>query len=118
MGKLLPQTKVKPASIKLLLWGVVVLILIDVLTKLSIIDLSGFNANVLTILSSLFVLVEIGIFSGKKLSGLSLFGVTVAGLAMLGVVSSILGFSITALTTIQGMVGIALGIFLVLEVFR
>ena len=118
MGNLIPKTKVRPASIKLLLWGVVALILLDVLAKLDIINLTGFNANVLTIIASLFVLVEVGIFAGSKLSGISLFGVTVAGLALFGVISGMLGWSIAAMSTIQGMVGIALGVFVIIEIFR
>ena len=118
MQKYLPKTKVKPLSITLLLWGIIALILIDVLAKFSLVNLTGFNSNVLTILAALFVLVEVGVFAKQKLSGISLFGVVVAGLALLGVISSMLGWPIAALVTIQGMVGIALGVFVIVEIFR
>lgn len=122
------RTNVKSTSVKLLLWAIVALILIDLLAKFGITNLSNYiGPAVIPIVASLFILIEIGImqvFKGRKrLDGISLFGAIVAIIALIGVLIGTFTIAVpgaigTILETSQGFVDIALIIFVVIEIFR
>jgi len=118
---ILPKTHVKPISIQILLFGIIALILVDVLTKFNILNLSSQTANIFTVIYSLFLLSEVSVMQllkKGKMNGISLFIAVIAALALIGVVLSLLGVTPVWLITIQGVVGIALILAVVVEIFR
>ena len=106
-----------------LLWAIVVFIVVDMLAKFKLIDLSGYVTPIfIPTVAALFILFEIGIMQviqrKKKLDGIQAFGMAIAVIALVTVVLYIIGITATQLMTIQGIVDLALGIFVVIEIFK
>ena len=124
MGKkLLPKTSVKPTGIVILLWGLVALIIMNILSRFDVLStITAFQSDVLTALAILFVATEIGVMAmirrKKKLDGISVFGAVIVIAALIGLVISWFGVTIGLLETTQGFVDTALLIFVVIEIFR
>lgn len=116
------KTKVKPMGVNLLLYGLALLVLMNVLARLGIADLTPLQPDVLTLIAILFVATEIGVVSAlrgnKKLDGIHWFGAIVAGFALLFLVLGWLGMSIAVTETFKGFVEIALLVFVILEIFN
>ncbi len=118
MGKVLPKTKVKPTGVKLLLWGLVVMIVINLMSRFNIIDLTGIQPDVLTLIAILFVSTEMGVFrKRKKFDGLVIFGTVVVILAFLSLVLGWFGLSIAALAPFKGLIDLALLIYVLIAIF-
>ena len=123
MVKLKAQsTKVKPVGIKILLYGLASLIVINLLARFNIFNITGLQPDIVTIIAILFVATEIGVMSTirgkKKIDGIGWFGVVVVGLAFLSLVLGWFGMTFSMLESLKGVVEIALLVFVILEIFR
>jgi len=124
MGKkILPRTSVKPTGIKILLWGLVIVIAMTILARFNVLPaITAFQSDVLTLIAILFVATEIGLMGmirrKKKLDGISVFGGLIVAAAFLGLILSWFGVIWSALESIQGFVSIALLAYVVIEIFR
>ena len=122
MAKLIPKAKVKPRGVIILLYGLAILIAVNLLNRFNLVDLTGFQPNLLTLLAILFVGTEIGIMSAirnrKKLDGIQWLGIVVVSLAFISLVSGSFGFPIQFLSPFQGFVDLALLIYVAIEIFR
>lgn len=120
--RLLPRVNVKPTGVKLLLWGLVALISMNLLNRFNIVDVSVFQPDLLTLLAILFVSTEIGVMNlirnRKRLDGLQWFGIVIIALAFAGLLTSWFGLTIAILNTAKGFVDLALLVFVVIEIFR
>ncbi len=117
------RTNVTPRGMQILLWGIVLLVLVDILDKFGVMKISSFVSPVfIPTIASLFILSEIGIMQlikgKKKLDGIQAFGLVVAVLALIAVIISIVGVTVAPLAVIQGIISVALGIFVVVEIFK
>ena len=116
------QTHVKPVEMKIFLWGIVAIIVVDMLAKFNIVDWTWANSNIITMTAALFVLVSVGVMQiinrSKGTDPVRLFGANIALMAIGGVIAGILSISIPFLITAQGFVDIALGIYVIIEIFR
>jgi len=118
------NTKVKPAAIKILLGGIVLLILVNLLARFGVIDFTAFQSNIITLIGAFFLLTEVAFFQmlGKagrgKTNVISLLIGIIAILAIIGVLLGFGGIEVAALSSIQGIVDIGLLIAVVMEIFR
>ena len=114
--------KVKPMGITLLLWGVVVLVLMNLLSRFGIVDLTGFQPEIITLLAIFFVAVEIGVMEWiqgkKKLDAFRMFGAIVVLIAFISLLLGWFGMSLAFLNPFKGFVDLALLVFVVVEIFR
>lgn len=120
--KYIPNVNVKQNSVKILLVGLAIVILINLLARFAIIQMDTYVPNIITLVGSLFLLSEVAFAGlGRKRSQtdlVSLVIVVIAALAILGVISGWLGMTISALTSIQAIVDIGLLIAILVEIFR
>ena len=120
MGRRNFSRNVRPMGLTILLWGIILLIVLDVLSKFGLVDFTTFNSSILTLIAGFFLLAEVGVFGkgGRKKDVLSMFIMFVAVLAIIGAILGLLGVTVVFFETIAGLVGIALLIFVVVEIFR
>lgn len=118
--RFLPKTRVKPTGVMILLWGLVVLIAMNLLARFNVVDFTTFQSDILMVLAIFFVATEIGIMGmfRKKMDWVSWIGAIVVALALIALVLGWFGMSIGFLTVIKGAVDVALLIFVVIEIFR
>ena len=116
------KTRVTPTGIKLLLYGVIALTAINILQRLSVVNITGLQPDVITVLACLFVAVEIGVMSAvrgrKKLDAISIFGAVVVSIALISLVFGWFGVVLSFLTPFKAFVEVALLIFVIIEIFR
>ena len=116
------KTHVKPTGIKLLLYGLAVLIVVNLLSRFNVLNVTGIQPDVITILAILFVATEIGVMAGirgkKKLDGIGWFGTVVVILASIALIFGWLGMSLGVIAPFKGMIEIFLLIFVLVEIFR
>jgi hypothetical protein len=115
------KVNVKPASVQAIFIGLAILITVNILSRYNVIDLTLFQANIITIIGAIFLLTEVSILTMlKKRSGgvLDIVISIVAILALIGSISGIAGFSIALLLPIQGIVDIGLLVLILIEIFR
>lgn len=124
MAKKIFKTSVRPGSMKVVLLVVALMILINILARFGLlpIEVTSTYSNLITLGAAIFLLSEVAavqMFTGrKKLGLLNVFITIVAILSILGVVLSFVGMTVAALTNIQGIVEIALLLFVLVEIFR
>jgi len=117
------KTHVKPREMQVFLWGITALILVDILAKFNIVNMTAFNSQIITLTASLFILISVGILQiinkvGKGTDVIRLFGAIVAVMALASVILGLFNISLSFLTISQGFVDIALGIYVIIEIFR
>lgn len=116
------KTRTKPIGIQVLLFGLVALILTNVLARFNLVDFTGYQPDILTLVAILFVATEIGVMSAlkrkHKLDMLGWVGVGIVGVSFLSLVLGWAGTSISFIDTWQGLVDTSLLIFVVIEIFR
>jgi hypothetical protein len=122
MPKLL-KTEVKPASIRLVLLGIALVVTLNILMRFSLLPtITSYQPDIITIIGSLFLMSEVAVMSmirgGKGLNVVDMVIALIAGLSLLGVVLSFFGMSVAMLSPLQGMVDVGLLIFVVVEIFR
>ena len=123
MGRRLPRTKVTPTGMKVLLWGIVVLIVMTLLGMLNIVpSITEYTQDVLTLIAIFFVFTEIGLMQviqkRKKLKGLAIFGATVGILAFVSLILGWLGVTVAFLESAKIFVHVGLLIYVVIEIFK
>lgn len=118
------KTNVKPATVRFLLLGIAFMIVVNLLSRFGIIDLTSFQSDMLTITSSIFLLSEVAFFDlikrAKQGHGnpVSLVIAVVALVALVGAVLGFFGIQPAMLAPIKGIVDTGLLIFTVVEIFR
>lgn len=121
-GKVLVKTKVKPVGINLLLWVLVAFIVMNLLARFNIVDLTPWQPDILTGAAILFVSLELGLMQflrgKKKLDPLSWFGVVVVVLAGLGLVAGWFGMTLGFLEGFKGTIDLLLLVYVIIEIFR
>jgi hypothetical protein len=125
MAKNQIKLNVKPLGMRIDLWGLVVLSLVSALASFGVLDLTAQNTNILVAISIAFVLAEASIMqvvkgakAGKLPDVVSLVSIIVALLAAVGLMASLLGFSIGALATYQGVTLSVLSLMVIVEALR
>lgn len=115
------RTNVKPATVKVILMGVALLLLLNALARFNILNLTQVSSTVITLITSLALLTEVSVWDmlkGRRKNVLSIVIAVTAGLALLGAGLSLFGLSIAVLNPIQGLVDTGLLIFALVEIFR
>ena len=118
------KTQVKPAGVRIILVALAVLILFNLMARTGLIDLTPFQADVITIFGSLFLLSEVAFVQMIRRKNRKSFNIVdtlitvVALLAILGVVLSWTKVTIAFLDPYQGLVELGLLIFVGVEIFR
>lgn len=118
------KTKVKPKSMRVILIGLAVLILVNLLARFDVIDLAAFQSDVLTLIGATFLAFEIALMSvvkstaKGKLNVVDLLIGLIVVFAVLGVVLGWLGITVGFLESIRGIVEVALLIGIIVEIFR
>jgi hypothetical protein len=114
--------KVKPVSYKIALWGFIILTLITSLALFGVIDLTMHQANILIVISAVFLLSEASIVAvlkkRKSTDVINILSAIMAMLAILTVILSYLNVMLSTLSAIQGLVTLSMTILLIVEVFR
>jgi uncharacterized membrane protein len=115
--------KVKPAGIKVLLWGLVFLIAMNLLGRFGWLPMiTSMQSDVLTLISALFIATEIGVMgmirNKKGWSLMSILGTAIIALAVLGVVLGWFGVTIAFLQASKTFIDLGLLIFVLVELFR
>ena len=119
----IPSTKVTPIGMKILLWGIVALIVMNLLGRFDLIpSITNQQSDVLTLMAALFIAAEIGVMqllkSRKGFTVLNIIGSVVVGLAILGVLTSWIGVSLAFLQSAQSIVDLALLAYVLIEIFN
>jgi len=118
------RANVKPMSVRVLLWGLAVILLINVLARFNVLDLTSSTANILTLIGAFFLLMEVSAFSMLRRIGrgkTNVLDIVIALVALLAIVGSglsLVGMSTAFLMPIQGLVDGGLLIFVLVEIFR
>ena len=117
------SSNVKPISVQILLWAIVLFVGIDGLSKFGVFDLTAYVSPVLIpTVASFFILSEIGImqlFKGrKKLDALQSFGLVIGVLGIISVAISLFGLAVPTFMAIQGILSFGLGLYAVVEIFK
>jgi len=116
--------KVKPVSVTVLLVGVALLLLMALLARFDVIDLSAHQANILTLMGSFFLMSEVAVkemlkkLKRGKINALNLTIGLVALVSIAGVVLTWTGWAIPYAATILSVAGSLLLIFVFVEIFR
>ena len=122
MAKKLFRTSVKPVGVKILLYGLAILITMNLIARFNIIDLTPLQPDLLTLLAIFFVATEIGVMSAlrgkKKLGAISMFGAIVVAFAFFALILGWLGISIGFLEQFKGLADLLLLVFVIIEIFR
>lgn len=117
----LGKTKVTPTGMKILLWFIATLIIVNLLARFGVINLTPWQTDIITVAAIFFVAAEIGVMSAikgrKKLDGFGIFGAIVVIAALLGLVLRWVGIEIQVFTTIAGFVDAALLVYVIKEIF-
>jgi len=112
----------KPFGIKLLLWGLAILISVNLLARFSVIELIGFQPDLLTLVTILFIATEIGMKSmiggKKKLDIIGWFGLIIVIILFLALITGWLGLALPIVGTLKQAIESALLVFVIIEIFR
>ncbi|MFW6030521.1 MAG: hypothetical protein ACOCRO_09795 [Halanaerobiales bacterium] len=117
------KTKVTPKGVQVLLYSIAVFIMVDILAKFDIIDITDtISPLLIPVTASLFIFMEIGLMQfikGRKdLDYLQWFGLTVAIVTLVSVLLGVLGIEVQQLSTLQGFTNSALLIYVLIELFK
>jgi len=109
------NVKVGKSAVRVVFLGLAILILLNILARFNILDLTASSANIITIIGALFLLAEVGIMSLIRSGVPSKAGVVInwliAIVALLALVASGLGLvnvTLEILSPIQGIVDVGL----------
>lgn len=122
--QILPKTSVRETSIKVILIGLAIIILLNLLARFGVLDWTTLQSNIVTLIGVFFLLSEVALMSGvgnlKKgsFSILDWIIIIVAIAALLGVIFSWVGITVEFLVTTQSIVEAGLMIFVLVEIFR
>jgi hypothetical protein len=113
----------KPFGIKILLWGLAILIAVNLLARFEVIQLVGFQSDLLSLITLLFVATEIGVKSyvkegKKKLDVIGWFGVIIIAILFLALITSWLGLTLPIISILKQTIESALLVFVIIEIFR
>lgn len=124
----LVKTNVKPMTVVFLLVGIAIVLLINVLARFNIFDFTPFTADVITIITSIALLIEVSAFamlrnfrSRARQGGKFVFDLIIGIIALIALIAAGLGLagvSVAALETFKGIVDSGLIIFAIVEIFR
>jgi len=110
---------VNKPSIGVLVGSFVLLNLIAALAFFNIVDLTAFTASILALTGALFLITETGIMAAKRrLDGVGIFSLTLGVVALIGGVLGLLGITNAILEGSQGVVAVAVAIFVIVEAVR
>lgn len=117
------QTSPKPFGIKILLWGLAILIAVNLLARFEVIQLVGFQSDLLSLITLLFVATEIGVKSyvkegKKKLDFIGWFGMIIIAILFLTLITSWLGLTLPIVNILKQIIESALLVFVIIEIFR
>lgn len=117
------KAKAKPMGIKLLLWGLAILISINLLARFGVIELVGFQPDLLSLITILFMATEIGVRNYmkdgmKKVDFVGWFGIIIIILLFLILITGWLGLALAIVSTLKQIIESALLVFVVIEIFR
>lgn len=119
------RVKVGKSAVRIVFIGLAILILINVAARFNLVDFTASTANIITIIGALFLLTEVGIMKLFRLGVPSKSGAVlnwlIAIVALIALITSGLGLvniTIATLQPIQGIVDVALLIFIIIEIFR
>ena len=117
------KTHVRTNSVNIILGGVALLIVVNLLARFNIINLTDMGSNIITSIGALFLLSEVAVMSLIKRTKkkFELGNLVIAGIGLLslfGVVMSLLNVPIQFLSSIQGITEISLLIAILVEIFR
>ena len=117
------RARTKPMGIKLLLWGLAILIAVNLLARFSVIQLVGFQSDLLSLITLLFVATEIGIRNymrdgKKKLDIIGWFGIIIIVILFLTLITSWFGLALSIVSTLKQVIESALLVFVIIEIFR
>lgn len=119
------KTAVRPPALKLLLVGVILLVLVDLLSKFNIIDITNLTSPVLIpLVASLFILIDLGIVQAvkrrkfKSLDVIEWVGGVIGLIGLIGVGLFALGLELQIFSTFQGILDIALLVYILIAIFK
>ena len=118
------KTHVKPLSVVIILWGLALIILLNLLARFNIIDWTPLQSNITTLICAVFLLSEVSFFAMIRKFKKGEFNVvdiviSIVGLiAIFGAIISLAGISIAILESGQSIAEAALFIFVLIEIFR
>jgi len=124
MKKQMLKTHVKPLSVVIILWGLALIILLNLLARFNIIDWTPLQSNITTLICAVFLLSEVSFFAMIRKFKKGEFNVvdiviSIVGLiAIFGAIISLAGISIAILESGQSIAEAALFIFVLIEIFR
>jgi len=122
----LVKTKVRPASVNVILLGLALLLIVNILARFNIgPNFTPFQADILTIVGALFLLSEVAamqIFAGRARKGgdfvIDVLILIIGGVALVGAVAGLFGVQFQLLQGFKGLVDAGLLIFILVEIFR
>ena len=117
------KASTKPIGIKFLLWGLAILISVNLLARFNVIQLVGFQSDLLSLITLLFVATEIGVKSymrdgKKKLDIIGWFGISIIAILFLILITGWLGLGLSIVGTLKQIIESALLVFIIIEIFR
>ena len=121
MGKKI--INVRPATISVLLWGIAILVLMNVLTRFGVFDFALFTPSTITLIGAVSLLFEVGFIQSLrrgrfKMKPLDWVIALVGAFALLSVVFGYFGVSLGFLNNFQGVADVGLLVFIFIEIFR
>lgn len=113
---------IKARSLNVLLWGVVALIVMNLLDRFGIYNLTGFQPDIITLIAISFVAIDTGIRAAitrrKKIGVARWFMGIIAIVAFVSLLLGWLGMNVAILNTWKGTIELALLISVVIEIFK
>ena len=114
--------KMTKFGMALSVFALVLVLAVSSLAYFKIVDLSTSVLSVLTIIGALFVMVEVDVIRRlkniKKMDGLSIVGVIVAVLTLIGGIYSLVGKVVPVIGGALGILNALLVILIIIEAFR
>ncbi|MEK7184749.1 MAG: hypothetical protein AAB683_01265, partial [Patescibacteria group bacterium] len=113
----------KPFGIKFLLSGLAILIAVNLLARFNVMQLVGFQSDLLSLITLLFVATEIGVKSymnreKKKIDIIGWFGIIIVVLLFFTLITGWLGLALPIVSTLKEVIESALLVFVIIEIFR
>ncbi len=117
------QESSKPFGIKFLLSGLAILIAVNLLARFNVMQLVGFQSDLLSLITLLFVATEIGVKSymnreKKKIDIIGWFGIIIVVLLFFTLITGWLGLALPIVSTLKEVIESALLVFVIIEIFR
>ena len=117
-----PKQHVTPKGMKVLLWGLVILIVMNIMGRFDFLPvITSLQSDILTLVAALFIATEIGMMSvlkNRKFTAKTILGIIIVGVALLAVVLGWFGVAISILEASKSWLDIGLLVYVVWEIFQ